>query len=123
MKKLVTTIHWELKDDVVEVSPLGDALSFRQSDLIQDVHEIEKFMRDNAKNKVLVDFSRKDYFGSIVIGAISSIGQTSRELGGQMVLCNASPAMQEILSVMKITDIWPSFPEKKHALKVLKAWK
>lgn len=80
-------------------------------------------MKVNELWKVVIDLGAASYFGSIMIGMFNDIGRYAAENGGQMVMCDASVEMAEIMRVMKISDLWPCVPKKAQAIQVLKVWK
>jgi len=108
---------------VLVITPLGDSLSFRDVDVQREGVEIKDYLSSNQVTQLIVDLGRSHYFGSLMIGIINSLGQTVRQNGGQMVMCNASDEMQTILKVMKLDTLWPMIPTLPQAIKVVKTWK
>jgi len=107
----------------VVITPLGDALSFRDIDIQREGEEIREMLLNTKALRIVVDLGHSNYFGSIMIGMINSFGQQVNELGGQMVLCNASDDMLAIMKIMKLDTIWNHYPTQAKAIKALKSWK
>ncbi|HBN78733.1 MAG TPA: hypothetical protein DD473_23565 [Planctomycetaceae bacterium] len=105
------------------LTPMGDTLSYRDIDVQREGLEINSQLKSTEAQVVIVDMSRSNYFGSLMIGVINSFGQTVKQRNGQMFLCGASDEMQAVLKVMKLESLWPHFPKLADALKVAKAWK
>ena len=111
------------KNGVLIVVPLGDSISFRGIDLQSDLETIKNYMKANQLFKMILDLGSTSYFGSIMIGLFNELERFTKELGGQMLVCNTSPEMLEVLKVMKLTDKWSFVPTRKKALQILKIWK
>ena len=123
MSKLVNTISWEEKDDILHITPLGDSISFRQTDFVYDLERIRNYITENQTTKILVDLGAANYFGSIVIGGINTLALEAKKHGGTLVVGSASETMVEVLKHMNLDSVFPMFADKNDALKVLKAWK
>ncbi|MCA8989052.1 MAG: STAS domain-containing protein [Planctomycetaceae bacterium] len=107
---------------VVVITPLGDSISYRDVDVHREGQEITEYLKSSETRKLVIDMSKANYFGSLMIGLINSFGQTVKKSGGQMCLGGASTEMLSIMKVMKIDTLWPHFPTRAHAIKVAKAW-
>ncbi len=67
--------------------------------------------------RVVVDLGGAQYFGSIMIGAVSQIAERVRDRGGVFAVCSLSPDMQQVLTAMKLSERWPTFDTQKAAVK------
>ena len=101
------------------LTPQGDSLSYRDVDVQREGLEIKEYLTKQQITRLIIDLSRSRYFGSLMIGIINSLGQSVRQNGGKMVLCNASTEMETILKVMKLDTIWPLVPNLSQALQVV----
>ena len=110
------------KKGILIITPLGDAVSFRDIDVQREGVEINEYLSKSEIKRLVIDLGRSNYFGSMVIGVINSFGQTMKEAGGQMFVAGASKEMQAIMKVMRLDTLWPSFPTAADAIKVAKAW-
>jgi len=108
---------------VLIVTPHGDALSHRDVDVQREATMVNDRLKSENVQRLVVDLSEGNYFGSLMIGILNSFGQTVKAQGGTMVLSGASPDMQAIMKVMKLDTLWPMFPTRADAIKVAKAWK
>ena len=117
------TFDTSLQQDVLVVTPNGDSLSYRDIDIQREGAEIKDYILKTGTKQVVVDMGRSNYFGSLMIGVINSIGQSARQNNGHMAICNASEEMRNILDVMKLDTLWPLLPTLPDAIKVVKAWK
>ncbi|MBV08782.1 STAS domain-containing protein [Rubinisphaera sp.] len=111
------------QNGITILTPMGDTLSYRDIDVQREGMDINQQLKTAGTQVIIVDMSRSNYFGSLMIGVINSFGQTVKQRNGQMFLCGASDEMQSVLKIMKLESLWPHFPKLADALKVAKAWK
>jgi anti-anti-sigma factor len=102
---------------VLVIAPTGDAISFRDVDVAAAVNEVLSRVNALPQPRVVVDLGGAEYFGSIMIGAISQVAEQVRERGGVFAVCSLSPDMQQVLTAMKLADRWPTFDSRKAAVK------
>ena len=72
------------------VSPAGDAISFRDSDINNEMHTLLEVIGQPEISHLIIDLESSEYFGSVIIGAFNSLGLKTREKGGRIALCNAA---------------------------------
>lgn len=108
------------KQSTLIVTPVGDAVGFNDADLQNELRILISLLDGTKLKNVAVDLGRSNYFGTVVIGGITSLGQKAEEVGGRLVICNASEEMQGIMRVMHLDDRWPQFKTLRAALKDLK---
>ena len=53
---------------------------------------------------VIIDMKQLEFLSSAGVGSILGTVELLRELGGDIVLCNLSPTIHHILSVLDVTD-------------------
>jgi anti-anti-sigma factor len=102
---------------VLVIAPAGDAISFRDVDVAAAVNDVLSRVNALPQPRVVVDLGGSQYFGSIMIGAVSQVAERVREHGGVFAVCALSPDMQQVLTAMKLADRWPTFDTQKAALK------
>ena len=124
MSKLDKTRHHkifraDLKHKVLIVAPQGDAIGFRASDVQNELRTLTALVDDPQVLNLLFDFGRAAYFGSVVIGALSSLGTKVRNAGGRVGICNVSEDMRGALEILKLDALWTEFDTQKSALKSL----
>lgn len=122
MKKVAETefhkvFHTEADGDVLIVAPRGDAASFRQSDVVQELSTLMDLAGGDRYKHLVVDLEAEQYFGSTMVGAIQSLTQRVKERGGKAVLCNVSDTMRNMLQRLKMTEIWQEAETPKDALR------
>ena len=108
------------KQTTLIVTPAGDAVGFNDGDLQNELRILNSLIDGTTFKNVAVDLGAANYFGSVIIGGITSLGQKAEEVGGRLVICNASEEMQNIMCVMHLEKRWPHFDTLRAALKDLK---
>lgn len=101
------------------VKPRGDAAGFRESDVANELKTLEALITDPTHVHLIVDLASSRYFGSTIIGAITSLGRQVRDAGGRVALCNSSAETLEMLRIMHLDEMWMNFDTRKIALKAI----
>ena len=103
----------------VVVAPKGDAVSFRDSDVVGELNTVLEILDHLGPVDLLIDLSGDDYYGSTIIGAINNMASKVRDAGGRVALCAASQQMLDVIRIMKLDQLWMNFDTRKIALKAL----
>lgn len=102
---------------VLVIAPEGDALSYRDVDVAGAVSDILRRVDSMEDPRVVVDFGGSQYFGSIMIGAVTQVAERARERGGAFAVCDLSDDMRQVLESMKLSERWPTFDSQRAAVK------
>ncbi len=105
--------------DTLVVIPQGDAMGFSVTAVTGEMSVIKGLAESEETKHLLVDLSRGNYFGSIVLGALISLGTLVRGRGGRIALCGASKDMQDVLRLMKLEQMWELFPDRAAAMRAV----
>jgi anti-anti-sigma regulatory factor len=106
----------ELQGATLVVAPRGDAVGFRDADIHAEMKRILELLDTPEVASLVVDLGAATYYGTVIIGSVTSFGQKARTLGRQAVLCNVSDEMLDVLRVMKLSDMWPKYRSQKDAV-------
>ena len=109
----------EQKQTTLVVTPAGDAVGFRDSDIQQELNLLLSLLDGPDFDNVVVDLGGANYFGTTIIGCITGLGRKTEETGGRLAVCNASEDMQGVMRVMHLDQRWPHFDSLQDALKTL----
>ena len=109
----------ELRKDTLIVSPAGDTIGFRDTDINKEINTLFAVLDLPEVKNLIVDLGTSRYYGTIVIGALNAMGMKIRDRGGKISLCNASDDMRGILRVMNLDTIWPLHESLKEAIKAM----
>ena len=107
----------EMHGSAVVVAPQGDAVSFRDSDVVGELNTVLEILDHLGPVDLLIDLSGDDYYGSTIIGAINNMASKVRDAGGRVALCAASQQMLDVIRIMKLDQLWMNFDTRKIALK------
>jgi anti-anti-sigma regulatory factor len=109
----------EMQGSIVIVQPMGDAVSFRDSDVCGELNTVLQILDQLGPVNLLIDLGTDEYYGSTIIGAINQMGMKVRDAGGRVALCEASEQMLDVMRIMKLDELWVNFDSKRIALKAL----
>jgi len=109
----------EVEGRTLVVTPRGDSVSFRDSDVANELSTLISLIGTPGIVNLVVDLASAAYFGSTMIGAINQLGTRFREIGGKIALCGLSPQMSEMLDIMHLGDVWMKFDTRKIALRFM----
>ncbi|OYW24456.1 MAG: hypothetical protein B7Z55_02140 [Planctomycetales bacterium 12-60-4] len=105
--------------DTLVVVPMGDAAGFSVTAVASEMSVVKSLVESEATKHLVVDLSRGNYFGSIVLGNLISLGTVIRDRGGRIALCGASTDMQDVLRLMKLEQMWEMYPDRTAAMRVI----
>ncbi len=111
----------ERDDDVLIVTPQGDATGFRYNDVHQESNLILQFLDDSTLRHVAIDFSCEQILGSIIISVLIKVCRKATSKGGKAVFCCASDDMLEVLTTMNLVKLWRYFPTRAEAIEAARA--
>jgi anti-sigma B factor antagonist len=109
----------EVEGRTLIVTPRGDSISFRESDVANELNTLLSLIGTPGIVNLVVDLGSAEYFGSTMIGAINQLGARFREIGGKIALCDLSPQMSDMLDIMHLGDVWMKFDTRKIALRFM----
>ena len=88
----------------------------------EDINKIYAFIQEQIKNgtkKIIFDFEKVSYIGSVVISFLIKINDELIDASGKVVLCNVSPSVMEIFKITKMNLILSIFDSKEKAIQAL----
>ena len=111
----------ERDHDVLLVTPLGDAGSFRYHDVHQESNIALQVLEDPTLKHVVIDLSCEQVLGSIIISVVVKLCRKVGAKDGKAAFCNASSDMQEVLKTMNLTRLWAYHETRAEAIKAVRA--
>lgn len=92
----VESLRWELMEQAAEVvmAPLG---------------KLEIPM-------IIFDLSEVKFFGSVFLSLLLRCHKYVKSLGGELVICGASPMARELLNVTALDTLWAIYDTRQEAL-------
>ncbi len=106
----------DIVENVVIVTPNGDANGFRY----QDIHTATNSLLDSINRqriaKMVVDFGEVEIVGSIIISSIIKLARSIANQKGTAAFCNSSESMREVISTMNLTKLWAHYDSRDEAI-------
>ncbi len=102
--------------DTLVVGPRGDAAGFSLQVVNQEMATVLGVIEASDTKHLVIDLSRANYFGSVVLGALIQMGNAVRQRGGRVAMCGASSDMQDVLRLMKLDQMWEPYRDLRAAL-------
>ncbi|HXY35045.1 MAG TPA: FHA domain-containing protein [Planctomycetaceae bacterium] len=102
------------------VIPIADHCGFRYQQLHIEANNLQRKFETRAFEHLVMDLERLSYFGTELIGVIIRLARAVTNFGGRAALCAPSPRMLEVLESMKLTKLWPIFPNRAEAIQHVK---
>ena len=121
MSNMNSVLELSEYDGVAVVEPQGDTTGFRLGTIENDLKKITETFAQTGSRHLVVDLGKANYFGSIVMNAIKTLGDSVQASGGDIVLCNASEEMRKTMSALHLDSGWMHFDNRKTALKAMRA--
>jgi anti-anti-sigma factor len=109
----------ELFGDALVITLQGDAPGFSIGSVHNEMSTIIGLAKSPEVRNLIVDISGSNYYGSLILGEIVSLGQMVREKGGRVALAGTSPDTKEILRMMRLDALWERYPTRSMALRAL----
>jgi anti-anti-sigma factor len=106
----------EIDRDTVIITPQADLPELDWEEIGAASDEVLRIMNRRAIRNVVVDLGKTVYFGSTALGAFANWWLEARARSGQMVLCNVSPDIWEVLETAGMALLWPISSSREEAL-------
>lgn len=110
-----TLFSTELQGNVLIVSAQAEINSL-QSDIDQQMADVLNKFKECGATHLLLDLTRSSYFGTAMLGGMVKVWKKVSQGGGQMLLCNVSEGIQEVLKLTKLHTLWPVFSDRETAI-------
>ncbi len=114
-------LQYEIDGKLLVVIPQGDCSSLEAAVLDAELQEILTEVTTHEITGVVVDLERAPFFGSTMLGGLIRLWREMAELKGRLVLCNVSPAEQDILNATRLDSVWQIYASRTAALVALRA--
>ena len=115
-----TVFDVESSRGVLIVAPIGDAIGFRESDVLANIETVLDQIRNCDPPLVVVDLANSKYFGSVIIGALVSFAEQAQGTGGAFAACNVSDQMEGVLKVMHLDERWNICDTRREAIRTVR---
>lgn len=103
--------HWS--DEIIVVDMPEDPL------MADELNAIEKFVSEKDNYDVVIDFSSVENITSSNLSKLLRLRQMTARGGRRLVLCDITPATEDIFSITGLTDVFELSDDKFSALATL----
>jgi anti-anti-sigma factor len=114
-------LQYETDGKILVVIPQGDCSSLEAAVLDAELQEILTEVSAHEITGVVIDLERAPFFGSTMLGGLIRLWREMAELKGRLVLCNVSPAEQDILNATRLDSVWQIHASRTAAVAALRA--
>jgi len=111
-----------MKECLIEQEDQGDLVILRLDGSL-DAYSFPRLetalseLRDNDRNKVVLDCSRLDYISSAALGALIGFARRARESSGDLKLTKLSPKIYNIVELLGFHKILEIYADTEEAAK------
>ena len=89
-----------LRDDILVINP-GTSLDNTNA---HEMVDIISTAQENGFKYIIIDMTDLQFISSAGVGSILGTVETSREAGGDIVMCNASETILHVFEVLDLTE-------------------
>ena len=108
-----TKIFDVLRDeDVLIIVPQGAAQRFAYREVHMEANTLLRLVTESRVKNVVIDLHKLDYIDSVMIESILRVLTLARRRGCIAGFCNVSDTLREILSTVRLGEIWQHFPTR-----------
>lgn len=101
------------------VVPKINGKMFRYTQLRHEANALRRKLSHSSFDGLILDLHALDYLGAEVIGAVVALARKMEDLGGQTVLCGASPQLLAALTEKGLHRLWTFFETRQEALSAI----
>ncbi|MBI3863739.1 MAG: STAS domain-containing protein [Planctomycetia bacterium] len=109
----------ELRGVTLILTWLPQRGSFNEPEIVHETTELLELIENSQPTKFVLDLSHCDYLGTVILNAVLKLWKRISHRGGQLVLCNVSPMVTQVLRLTKLNTIWPSYGSRDQALNAI----
>ena len=102
--------------ETLVVTPLGDAIEFRYTEIHQDTNAICDLIGREKIANLVIELGDATILGSVMISSIIKMARKISEKQGQACFCQAGDSMREVIHSMSLTKLWPYFDSLDEAI-------
>jgi len=81
--------------------------------------ELYALVDDQARRRVVVDFTLVRFLSSQAVGVMIQLRQKARAIDGRVVLCGLQPNLSRIFEIMNLQKVLEFAPDEEHALNLM----
>lgn len=90
--------------------------SLNESEIVQETVDLLELIKTSQPTNLVIDLSQSDYLGTVMLSAVLRLWKRIAERGGNMVLCNVSRKIVQVLRFSRLDTIWTICDSREQAL-------
>ena len=106
----------DIVENVLIVTPNGDATGFRYQDIHTSTNSLVETIKKQKIDRMVVDFGEVEIVGSIIISSIIKLARSIADQKGNAAFCNSSETMRDVISTMNLTRLWDHYDSRREAI-------
>ena len=96
----------ELHGNNLLLNSLMQLGSLNEPEIIQETAELLDLINTSQPTNLVIDLSQSDYLGTVMLSAVLRLWNRIAHRGGNLVLCNVSQKVAQVLRLTKLDTIW-----------------
>jgi len=109
----------EYEPQAIVVTILRDLGAVAEDEMRGEWKKLITRCEQEPPRNVIVDFGNIDYFGSVMLELLVSLGRTLKPWNGHLILCNLSETGVEILNIARFNTLYPITTSRQTAMALL----
>jgi anti-sigma B factor antagonist len=93
--------------------------SLNESEIVHETDELLQLINTSLPTNLVIDLLRADYLGTVMLGAVVKLWKRIAQCGGNLVLCNVSENVLQVLRLTKLDTIWTICGSRDQALRTI----
>ena len=102
--------------DLVIVTPQGAARDFPYREVHMESNVLLRVVTESKAANVLFDLKRLDFIDSVMVECVLRVLTVARQRSGIAGFCNVSDSVREVLSTVRLGDVWHDFETREAAI-------
>ena len=99
--------HWLEREDVGDVTLVRIKLARLGDDDTQSLFkQIYSLVDDMGRRNLVLDLRAVDYLPSMALGKLVMLNRKAQAAGGRLVLCELTPAVDEVMRATRLSDLF-----------------
>lgn len=105
----------ELHGNTLLLNSLTQLGSLNEPEIAHETAELLELINSSQPTNLVIDLSHSDYLGTVMLSAVLRLWKRIAQRGGNLVLCNVSQKVAQILRLTKLDSIWPIYGSRDQA--------
>ena len=109
----------EMHGDNLLLNSLRQLGSLNEPEIVQETAELLELVNTLQPRNLVIDLSHSDYLGTVMLSAVLRLWKRIAHRGGNLVLCNVSKKVAQVLQISRLDTIWMICGTRDQALRAV----